>query len=68
MKIGTSFREGNEAVFEKSPYALTFPPTQPFLGIYPEGIQTIQKYICTRLFTAAFSVTTKYWQQPNGPV
>lgn len=52
--------KGIRQYLTKSPYALTFQPTQPFLGIYLEGIQTIQKNMCTRLFTAAFFVTTKY--------
>lgn len=38
------------------------------LGIYPEGAPpTVWKYICTKLFTAAFFVIVKYWKLPISP-
>ena len=45
---------------------LTYDPTIPLLGIYPEK-SIIQKESCTPLFIAALFTITKTWKQPKCP-
>ena len=45
---------------------ITYNPAIPVLGIYPDKT-TIQKDICTPMFTAALFTITKTWKQPKCP-
>ena len=41
-------------------------PAVPLAAIYPEDTHaSIQKYICTRLFTATVFLTSQYWKLPK---
>ena len=47
---------------------LPFDPANPLLGLYPKNPETsIQKSLCTPMFTAAQFIIAKYWKQPNCP-
>ena len=46
---------------------LSYEPTIPLLGIYPEET-IIKKVICTPMFTAALFTITRTWKQPGCPL
>ena len=47
---------------------LPFDPAIPLLGLYPKNPETsIQKNLCTPIFTAAKFAITKCWKQPTCP-
>ena len=45
---------------------LSYDPTIPLLGIYPEKTMT-QKDTCTAVFIKALYTTAKTWKQPKYP-
>ena len=46
---------------------LSYEPTTPLLGMYPEEI-IIEKGTCTPVFTAALFTITRTWKQPRCPL
>ena len=45
---------------------LPFDPVFPLLGIYPKNPEiSVQKYLCTPVFTAALFTIAKCWKQPK---
>ena len=47
---------------------LSFDPVFPLLGIYPKNPEiSVQKYLCTPVFTAALFTIAKCWKQHKCP-
>ena len=53
--------------FRKLNIELPYDPAIPFLGTHPDKT-TIQKDICTPIFSAALFTITKTWKQPTCPL
>jgi hypothetical protein len=48
-------------------FGLPEDPAMPFLGIYPEDVQTGKKDTYSTIFIAALFITARSWKEPRCP-
>ena len=68
MQTGPASIENSTEIAQKLKIEILYDPAIPLLGIYPKNLKsTIQRNLCTPVFTAALFPIAKTWEQRKCP-
>ena len=67
MQTDTATMENSMEFFKKLAMKLSYPPTIPLVGIYPEK-SIIERDTCTPIFVATLFTIARTWKHPRCPL